>query len=308
VIKLGAFGDVVQAFHAAAAIRTHHRGAHVTLLTTAPFMALGLASPWFDVVRVDARGRWWDAPAAWRVVKALRGHDLVYDLQTSKRSCRYYSLAGRPPWSGIARGCSLPHANPLRDSMHTLERQREQLRLAGIRRFPIPDLSWLVRQGSLHGLTRPYAMLIPGAAGQNGAKRWPAVRYAALAQGLAAQGLTPVVIGGAAEAAAGACIRSACPSAIDLTGRTTMFDIAAIAARARLAIGNDTGPLHLAASVGAPCIVLFSVASVPEQSAPRGPAGEWPTVLSSPSLADLSVKSVLAAAMNKLQRHQLVSG
>jgi len=308
VIKLGALGDVVHAFHAAAAIRMHHGDAHVALLTTAPFLELGLASPWFDEVRVDTRGSWWHLPATWRVARALRGHDLVYDLQTSKRSCRYYTLAGRPPWSGIARGCSLPHSNLLRDSMHTLERQQEQLRMAGIQHFPKPDRGWLVRPGSLHGLVCPYAMLIPGAAGRNGAKHWPAAHYATLAQGLAAQGLTPVVIGGAAEAGVGALIRRGCPSAIDLTGRTTIFDVAAIASRARLAIGNDTGPLHLAASVGAPCIVLFSAAGVPEQAAPRGPAGEWPRVLLSPNLADPPVTKVMAAAMIELRRDHLLSG
>jgi len=300
VIKLGALGDFIHAFHAFAAIRAHHRDSHVALLTTPPFKALGEASPWFDEVRVDVRGRWWNLAATWRVAHALRGFDLVYDLQTVRRSNHYFNLAGRPPWSGVARGCSLPHVNKLRDGMHTLEREREQLQMAGISVFPTPDRTWLVRQGSLHGLTPPYALLVPGGAGHDGAKCWLAVNFAAIAKILAAHGVTPVVIGGTTEAIAGALIRQICPAAVDLTGRTTISDVAAIASHACLAVGNDTGPLHLAASIGAPTIALFSALGVSGQAAPRGPAGEWATVLSAPDLARLRVAQVLDAVLAKL--------
>jgi len=300
VIKLGALGDFVHAFHAFAAIRAHHRDSHVVLLTTPPFQPLGEASPWFDEVRVDVRARWWNLAATWRVARALRRFDLVYDLQTVRRSNHYFNLAGRPPWSGVARGCSLPHANKLRDSMHTLEREREQLQMAGISVFPTPDRAWLVRQGGLYGLTPPYALLVPGGAGHYGAKRWPAGNFAAIAQALVARGVTPVIIGGTTEAAAGALIRKICPAAIDLTGRTTIPDVATIASHAWLAIGNDTGPLHLAASVGTPTVALFSALGVSGQAAPRGPNGEWATVVSASDLGRLPVPPVLDAVLAKL--------
>jgi len=295
VIKLGALGDFVHAFHALAAIRAHHAGSHVTLLTTPPFRALGEMMPWVDAVRLDARPPWWNLPVLRRAAEALRGFDFVYDLQTSRRSNRYFRLAGRPPWSGIAPGCSHPHANPGRDAMHTLERQREQLRMAGIEAFPAPGLDWLVRHGASHGVMPPYTLLIPGSSGVGGVKRWPVDKYARLAALLAGERLTPVVIGGVAEAALAAAISQACPSAIDLTGRTSIPDIAALAARAELVIGNDTGPLQLAAKTGARTLALFSAATVPAQTAPRGPNGEWATVIQERDLADLPVERVLAA-------------
>jgi ADP-heptose:LPS heptosyltransferase len=289
VIRLGALGDFVQSFGPFAAIRAHHGDAKITLLTTAPFADLARRSPWFDEVVIDARPRWWDLVGILRLRRALRGFDFVYDLQTSVRSSRYFYLAGRPPWSGIARGASHPHANPLRDLMHTRERQREQLEAAGIFTVPDPDLSWLPPGPDL---PLPFAMLVPGAAAHRPKKRWPVERYGELAAVLAARGLTPVVIGTAAEAPLAAAIREIWPGALDLTGRTEISDLFGIASRAVLAVGNDTGPMHLAAASGSPCVVLFSADSDPALTSPRGPDGAWPRLLRVPDLAQLSVGEV----------------
>ena len=300
VIKLGALGDFVHAFHAFAAIRAQHPCSRITLLTTAPYLALAEASPWFDEVRVDPRAPWWNLPALWRTARAMRGFDFVYDLQTSRRSSRYFTLAGRPPWSGIAAGCSHPHANPCRDAMHTIERQREQLQRAGVTRRDAPARDWLVRRGHRHGLAAPYALLVPGGAGLGSVKRWPADRYAEVARRLLGRGLTPVVLGGRAEAALARTILAACPGAVDLTCRTSIEDIAALASGAAVVLGNDTGPVHIAASAGAPTVVLFSAAGVPEQAAPRGPDGEWATVLRTPDLNDLDVERVVQAVLEAI--------
>ena len=60
---------------------------------------------------------------------------------------------------------------------------------------------------------------------------------------------------------------------------------------ARLAVGNDTGPMHLAAAVSVRCVVLFSSDSDPALTAPRGDV----TVLAEPDLANLPVDRVVAA-------------
>ena len=288
VIRLGALGDVVLSFGPFAAIRAHHASAEITLLTTAPFADLARRAPWFDRVAVDARPAWANLPGVLRLARQVRGFDFVYDLQTSARSSRYFRLAGRPGWSGIAPGCSHPHANPRRDFMHTLERQREQLAMAGVTAFPEPDLSWLA--GRRFDLPAPYALLVPGAAPHRPAKRWPAERYRELAELLRGRGVAPVVLGSGAEAPLAAAI----PPAIDLTGQTTFADIATLARGAAVAVGNDTGPMHLIAAVGCPSVVLFSADSDPALTAPRGPGGAWPTVLRVPDLADLPAARVAA--------------
>ena len=289
VIKLGALGDFMLAFGPFAAIRAQHPAAEVTLLTTAPFADLARDSRWFDRVLTDSRPRWWDLPALVRLRRALQGFDFVYDLQTSGRSSHYHRMAGRPPWSGIARGASHPHANPARDRMHTLDRQREQLAMAGIPAVPSPDLSWLTAGGPV--LPQPYTLLVPGAAPHRPAKRWPAARFGELARLLNRQGLRPVVAGAGADRPLAAEIAAACPATLDLTGRTTLTDLAGLAARAALAVGNDTGPMHLAAAMGCRCVVLFSGRSDPALTAPRGRV----TVLRETDLADLPVERVAAA-------------
>lgn len=289
VIKLGALGDVVLAFQPFADIRAHHPGAEITLLTTRPFAGLLRGAPWFDRVVVDRRPAWWDLPGVVTLRHALRGFDRVYDLQTSGRSSHYHALAGRPPWSGIARGASLPHANPARDHMHTIDRQRDQLAMAGVPPGPAMDLAWLT--ASAPDVPHPFALLVPGAAPHRPAKRWPAERFAELATLLQGRGVTPVIVGTVSEHPLATEIVARCAAAVDLTGKTSLSELAGLAARAVLAVGNDTGPMHLAAAVGCPGVVLFGADSDPALTAPRGRM----SVLRAAHLPDLPLARVAAA-------------
>ena len=291
VVKLAALGDFAQAFGPFAAIRAHHPGARITLLTTRAYAPLARMAPWFDEVWEDGRPAWTDIPAVLRLARRLRAarFDRVYDLQTSSRSSRYRWFVGRgAEWSGIAPGCSHPHANPARDAMHTVDRQREQLEMAGIRDFPEPDLGWLDADISRFGLPGRFALMVPGASPGRPAKRWPVERFAALAAGL---DLPSVVIGGPAEAPLAAAILAAAPGAVDLTGRTGFADIAALARRAEFCVGNDTGPTHLAAACGCPTLALFGEDSDPALCAPRGRVARF---LRHVPLADLPVEDVRA--------------
>jgi ADP-heptose:LPS heptosyltransferase len=269
VIKLGALGDFAQAFGPFAAIRAHHPGVEITLLTTPPFAPLARQAPWFDLVWEDGRPK--GLAALWALGRRLRAARFgrVYDLQTSDRSSRYRWLVGRGvEWSGIAAGASHPHANPRRDFMHTVERQREQLAMAGIGQFPALALDWLDADITRFDLPERFALLIPGASPGRPAKRWPVENFAALA---AALDIPAVILGGPTEASLGATITQTAPGARDLTGKTSFADIAALARRAAFCIGNDTGPTHLAAVAGCPTLALFGEDSDPALCAPRGP-------------------------------------
>lgn len=297
VIKLGALGDFVQALGPCAAIRRHHAGAHIVLLTTAPFEELARASGLFDEIwRDDKPGVL--APGRWLALRRrLRagGFARVYDLQTSDRSGFYYRLLGpgrRPEWSGIARGCSHPHADPRRDFMHTLERQAGQLAAAGIAAVPPPDLSWAAADPARFGLDAPFALLVPGGARHRPGKRWPAASYGALAAWLTAKGVRPAIVGTADEKPLVQAIAAACPMAVDLAGRTSLVEVAGLARAAFAAVGNDTGPMHLTAAAGCPSVVLFSRDSDPALCAPRGAKVE---ILRSDPLAALGLAAVLAA-------------
>jgi ADP-heptose:LPS heptosyltransferase len=294
VIKLGALGDFVQAFGPFAAIRRHHPDAEITLLTTRPFAPLAVASPWFDHVWVDDKPKMWNVAGVLRLRRRLSSGRFgrVYDLQTSDRSSWYYRLMGQSvEWSGIAAGCSLPHSNPDRDAMHTVERQAEQLAMAGIESVPPADLSWADGDVGRFGLPHPFALLCPGGAAHRPAKRWPAEHFAALAQWLAARGITPVLLGTQAERAEIDAIHTACPQAVSLAGKTQFIDILGLGRQAVLALGNDTGPMHLIAATGCPSVVLFSHESDPTLCAPRGRV----LVLRVPALTELPVVQVEAA-------------
>ena len=310
VLKLSALGNVVLSVAAFAAIRQHHPDAQITLLTTAPYADWMAASPWFDRVLIDTRPAWWDLLGVLRLRHALAGgrFDRVYDLQTSRRSSHYFRLfprAARPEWSGIAPGCSHPDRDPNRDRIHDIDRLHGQLHQAGITEIPPPDLSWCRGDIARFALPRPFALLVPGSAPHRPVKRWPAAHYRALAAWLTRQGIAPVVLGSAREHALADAICAGTGSetarARDLTGQTGFGDLAALGRAAALAIGNDTGPMHLLATAGCPSLVLFSADSDPVRCAPRAPPGAPAVrVLRRDDLATLTPAEVIADAASEL--------
>jgi len=181
--------------------------------------------------------------------------------------------------------------------MHTLERQREQLAVAGIRNVPPPNLDWVTVDLAKFALRRPYALLVPGGSAHRLQKRWPAAHYAELAGRLSAAGLRPVVLGTAAEQALGQEIAGS--GGLDLTGQTDLADIAELARGATVAVGNDTGPMHMAAAVGCRSVVLFSNASDPALCAPRG---DHVLAIQISILAELSVDEVARPALGGKDR------
>lgn len=300
VIKLGALGDIVQALGPFAAIRRHHAGSRITLLTTKPFADFLQASGYFDDVWIDARRPLSRVVALLELRRRLTDarFDRVYDLQTSDRSNFYFRLlwrGPRPEWSGIARGCSHPHRNPSRDAMHTIERQAEQLADAGIAATPLPDVSWVRAEVERFAVPAPYVLFAPGGSAHRPEKRWPAECYAELAQRLRARDIGVVLLGTAAEGDVMARIGASATGIRDLSGKTSFADIVGLARGAASAVGNDTGPMHLIAAAGCPSTVLFSHASDPALCAPRASAGAPPVaVLRKPSLGDLGVEEVEA--------------
>ncbi len=133
--------------------------------------------------------------------------------------------------------------------------------------------------------------MAPGGSAHRPEKRWPIGDFAALAVRAARHRVTPVVIGGAAEQSLGAVIAERCAPARDLTGRTSFGEIVSLGRRALHAVGNDTGPMHLIVAAGCPATVLYSAASDPTLTAPRGARV---SILRRTALAELSVEEVAA--------------
>lgn len=291
VVKLSALGDFILSLGAFEAIRKQHAKARLTLLTTPPFQALADKCGFFDNIWVEKRWHWYEL-RTWRRFRQrlqVERFDAVYDMQRNKRTGIYYHLAPsvtRRGWMGyrLPNGTS-PGLYKKGDDV-----PEGMLRIDDTRHFPLTSVDWLQSDISRFGLPERYGLIIPGCAPQHPQKKWPAQNYALLAREFPALGMTPVLIGGPAEKELAAAIAHHVPEALNLTGKTSFFDIAAIARGAAVAVGNDTGPMHMVSLVGVPSLWLFSGRSNPVQSAPKG---EHVYVLREENISDISPTTVL---------------
>ena len=294
VIKLGALGDFIYALGPMQAIRRHHPHARITLLTRPAYAGLGERSGLFDTIWTDSEPKLFNLPGVLSLRAKLTGarFDRVYDLQTSDRTGFYYRLfwpGPKPEWSGIVPGCSHYHHYKRPTLTHTQDRQQTQLEIAGITDVRPSDLAFMDSDIAHFDLPERFALLIPGSSLKMAMKRWPAAHYGEVAKRLHQTGIMPVLLGGKEDQEAIQNIKTICPQARDLSGQTTLYDIPALARVACLAIGNDTGPMHMAALSDCQTIAIFSTKSFPEKAAPRG---ENVTLLVEKDLLDLAVGSV----------------
>ncbi|ORA19506.1 glycosyl transferase [Mycobacterium arosiense ATCC BAA-1401 = DSM 45069] len=115
--------------------------------------------------------------------------------------------------------------------------------------------------------TGPFLVVHPGAAVP--ARRPSAGRSAAMVAALVGAGHRVVVTGSPEEAALTASVAS--DLAVDLGGRTSLAELAAVFAAARVVVVPNTGPAHLAAAVGTPVVSLFAPVVPAAQWRPHGP-------------------------------------
>lgn len=303
VIKHGALGDVVLATGPFQAIRKYHKGDHITLLTTPAFADVLRASGYFDEIWIDRRPKLYNFLEFFKLIEKIRrgGFTRVYDLQTSERTFWYFYLmrAPKPEWVGTAKGASHRHDTPERTKLHTIDRQRQQLAIAGIHDMPLPNIDWLKSGIGHFDLPERFAIIVPGGSAHRQGKRWPAHNYGTVCSWLVGQGITPLLVGTRSETAVISTIESLCPEARSLLGKTNFFELAEIARNAVCAIGNDTGPMHLIAAAGCRSLVLFSQYSNPELCAPRGASV---TVLQRNPVASLPAEEVIDWLKQNIQK------
>ena len=304
VIRLGALGDLVFCFQSFHEIRLAHPNAEIALLTRAPFAEFAKAMPWFDRVIIDTHPTF-TQPVAWaRLVGEIRAFapTRVYDLQGKIRQTIMYMLLGGclgVEWSGAAPLCKFPRVWPPTPNMHFTDFLAAQLRVANIPAALPPRLAWLDASSPKFVPTVPYAVLVPGCTPKALYKRWPPEKYAEVANKLRPRNLACLVVGTQADAEAAAIIKAGAPHVTDLCGQTNLFELAGLLRHASIVIGNDTGPMHLGAALGAPTLALFSEKTNPVWSKPPGKKVAW---RQSPALADLSVGEV-SFVMDLLLQH-----
>jgi ADP-heptose:LPS heptosyltransferase len=121
------------------------------------------------------------------------------------------------------------------------------------------------------GVSEPFVVLHP-TRGISASRPWPTQGLGRLGEALRTRlGATIVVSGSSADRAAAQAVAAHC-GGVSLAGATSLRAFAAIAQRARCVVAMDSGPMHVAAAVGAPTVGIFALQSdEPERWAPLGP-------------------------------------
>ncbi|HZY03541.1 MAG TPA: glycosyltransferase family 9 protein [Anaeromyxobacteraceae bacterium] len=317
VVRYSALGDVVLATSVLEPLRESHPGVRVEWVTDAAYAPLLEGLPELSAVhRLDRRG----LRPALELGRALAGRfDVAVDLQGKVKSAlvaraapRRIAFQRRAP--GRAALAALGWDPPL-GRAHATELYAEALRPLGVERpgRPRVSLSPAARaraEEALAGARGPAVALAPGA--RWATKRWPAARFARLAEALAADGASLVLAGGPGDAPALAAFRAACraPVAADVSA-LPLDALAGALARVRLLVACDSGPVHLATAVGTPVLALFGP-TPPARWGPRPPGRALQITISCAPcsnhgaercpeghhrcMLDLGVERVLAAA------------
>ena len=288
VIKLDHLGDVILSIPALANLRERFPGAHIAIVVNPSSEPIARAIPYVDeVICYDARffnrsggGKRLNLASGIRFAREMRrrGFDLIVDLRGSF-ALLVFALTSSSRYR-IDRGTYLVHRRTgriLPISEHEAEINLDMLARAGVPRRSIEmslkledaDLNSADSLLSIGDLRTPVVVIHPGAPAS--LKRWSAERYAQLAGELLRECNAGIVLVGRKEERQ---ITSSIASAInhrvtDISGRTTLGQLCAILQKADLFIGNDSGPMHIAAACGTKVIGLFGPTS-PQRFGPYG--------------------------------------
>lgn len=112
-----------------------------------------------------------------------------------------------------------------------------------------------------------YVVFVPGA--RFPTKLWPAENYAVLAGKMLAEGKQVVIAGSPEDADLGRKIKELNPAVTDLTGQTSLLELAALLQHCSLSVSGDTGPLFIATALKKPLIALYGP-TPPYRSGPYG--------------------------------------
>jgi heptosyltransferase I len=288
IVKLSSFGDVLHALPTLEALRTAYPYGHITWLVEAAYAPLLQNHPALDEVWIAPRLRpgqiirGGNPGRLARLVRRLRSDtfDLVIDLQGLLKSAVWVSLARSRRKVGYDRTREWSYrvlterVAPFDREAHAVQRYLNLAQHLGAPAEPprfrlgldaAVEVSHLLPDDSRHGLV----VLHPGARWPS--KLWPAAAWAGLADWLSREhGLQVAITGSAADQGLAAEILSPRRApALNLTGRTTLPELAAVLRRARFMVTTDTGAMHLAAALGTRTVALFG-STAPWRTGPFG--------------------------------------
>lgn len=288
ILRLGAIGDVVLNLPVLCALRDAFPHAHLAWVVESPAAPLLRNHPDLDELIELPRGWLSSLSTVRRTLARIRDgrYDTCLDLHGRTKAALLGWMSGIPRRIAFARseyeGRELStwfsHRLVRPTGEHVVERGLAILEPLGIARpavsFRLPHDpeadAFADRFVTDHGPARGFAILNVGAGWPS--KLWPTDRFAAVARHLADQHALPSVVlwaGPAERTAAESVVAAARPHA-SLAPSTSLLQLIALTRRARLFVSSDTGPLHIAAALGTPCVGLIGPMPV-QRCRPYGP-------------------------------------
>lgn len=341
IVRLSSMGDVIHALPAAGMLRAAYPNATIgwliedrwaELLCTLPTPRSGARSPQrplVDIIHTVNLKRWrssllsnqtWERIAAGLSDLRSVRYDVAIDLQGAIRSAILARWSGAPSVYGAAQPredlASMGYTRKvITQGTHVIEQYADLAEALIGRAVPIPGAVFpcdplaeeaVDRRLRQRGINE-FVILNPGAGW--GAKQWPAERYGKVAKVFAHRGLKSTINFGPGEEG----LARAAESASDHTAEAMTFSVGeliALTRRARLLIGGDTGPMHLAAALGVPVVAICG----PTDPARNGPFATRKIVLRhpkspntlthraqpDPGILEITVDEVVAAAQQLL--------
>ncbi|MFL2679240.1 MAG: glycosyltransferase family 9 protein [Alphaproteobacteria bacterium] len=272
IIKFGGLGDVMLSLNAMYSIfKKYNNG--ITLLTEKPFDSFLKKSDWFEEIVTIKRSLIYSYDL-FQIKKKIKPslYRRVFDLQTSKRSSHYLKIFDKNycEINGIGKHVNIPHDNPNRNNMHTIERQKDQLKKSKINFSNNINFKWLEAKNTKFFNLKNYVLLVPGGSGKRLNKRIPVRIFYNISEILIKKKIKPVLIGSDDDYEVCAKISRKYPAVLNLCQETSFFDVANLAQNANFSIGNDTGPMHIISRCNKKTIVFFTTNSDPNLCRPIG--------------------------------------
>lgn len=292
LIKHGSLGDIFLMLGALQDV-AEASGGPVDVLTMAPYAKIFKRSPYVNQVYVDNRKSRFNIGYLLQLKRVFSqgNYERIVDLQNSKRTIFYRQFLARSVgWcqKGTIAPINFSSPNTASPVIAKFEAQLEGCGF-GTRALLEGDLSWLCESSDASNKVSANAksvVLLPGASAKHTHKIWP--RYAELATLLESAGYDVYVAPGPDDMD----LCRSLPGEMLLSGDRWLdfFQLAGVLAQASFVVGNDSGPTHLAASLGVKGVALFSERTA--QYAPNMKRREMDVCIAS-DLKDISAESVL---------------
>ena len=323
VIDFGQLGDVVMSVPALSAIRERFPHARITVAAGKPGAEVvemsGCVDATISVDRVALRDGFKPLSVlrVFQVVRDVRRRkfDFVIDLHSFSETNLMGFLSGAPKrlfsrrrgrsLDFLANFRPLPPIEETNRTRHQVDRYLDVLLPLEIKDAPrVPRLVTQIQHGrEVDAMLRkskadagaPLIGLFPGAGHES--RRWPLERFAQLADSLIRNdGARSIVFAGPEERALVPQMRQLFPAQTVILDRLTIRQLAAALARLAVFVSNDTGPMHIAAAVGAPVVLLL------DRRAPDSyvPLSEPKRVIYSVTIPEIPVEEVYDATRELL--------